>query len=197
MPVELVTKPTAAPITVEEVVEHLRLDSPQPTLIEQFIRAAVRDAERYTRRQIMPAVWRLRIDAFPEDGQPIELPYPPLATVDEFKYIDGTGVEQTLVEDTDFVVDNLSEPGRVIPAFGLYWPTARTFTNVVSIKYTAGYATLDDVPDEFRVFLLNAVGFKYSNREAQQHSAGVQTTFAGQGSGYYQGLNPLIVEVAI
>jgi hypothetical protein len=68
----------------------------------------------------------------------IILPRGPVITVDSIQYIDGTGTPQTL-DPTLYFVDNMSEPCRILPAYGRGWPATQWVPNAVTIKFTAGY----------------------------------------------------------
>jgi uncharacterized phiE125 gp8 family phage protein len=75
------------------------------------------------------------------------------------KYIDTFGVEQTLVQNTDYVVDTYGIVGHVRPAYGVGWPTARDDFNTVKIRYTCGYGpAATDVPDLIREAIILMVG---------------------------------------
>ena len=70
----------------------------------------------------------------------IVLPNGPLIGIDSVKYIDQSGVEQTLTKDIDFRVIGMG--GRkqyIIPMFNLQWPLARCDDASVRVQYTAGY----------------------------------------------------------
>lgn len=55
------------------------------------------------------------------------------------RYIDASGNAQTLHQDTDFVVDRITEYGRVFPLPGQFWPPDLYVANSVEITFTAGY----------------------------------------------------------
>jgi hypothetical protein len=69
----------------------------------------------------------------------IKLPYPPLKSVDSIRYVATDGTAVTLSPDTDFIVDRISEPGRIFPPHGQRWPAALHVCNSIEITYTAGY----------------------------------------------------------
>jgi hypothetical protein len=74
------------------------------------------------------------------DRQAIKLWYPPLISCNQITYIDLSGTPQTLTSGTDFQVDFASEPGRVFPLAGEFWPdTMYGVANAVQIAFTAGY----------------------------------------------------------
>jgi hypothetical protein len=62
-------------------------------------------------------------------------------------------VEQTLPA-ADYWVDAVSEPGRVLPAYGCSWPSTYSMPNAVRISYTCGWASADAVPAPIRSWVL-------------------------------------------
>lgn len=163
MGLALVTAP-ADLLDLAEVQLHLRSENPEEEdRLAALARQATALAENYCRRRFVAQTWRLRVDAFPEDGRFV-LPGPPLVSVASVKYLDGDGDEQT-VSSSDYVVDADETPGVVRPAYGLSWPTARSEPNAVRVQYVCGYGDPDDVPDGIKQAVLAAVRDLYDNPE--------------------------------
>lgn len=97
-------------------------------------------------------------------GGKIELPKPSLQSVDYIKYVDESGVLQTLATD-QYIVDAFSEPGVVTPAPNSYWPVTQNVMNSVRIGFTAGYGAAADVPEGIKSWIKLRVATLYSNRE--------------------------------
>jgi hypothetical protein len=142
----------------------------EDALITDLIAAARQDAEKITWRALVMQTWRATLDRFPgpgansagstwvpssyavmpgpvltavpqgKTGYEIFLPKPPLVTVNSIKYIDQNGVQQTLATD-QYLVDTVSEPGRVTPAYGTSWPSTREQANAVEVSFNCGYAS--------------------------------------------------------
>jgi hypothetical protein len=72
-------------------------------------------------------------------SQMIKVPFPPLKSVEGMRYIAADGTAQTLEQDTDFVVDRITEPARIFPLPGQFWPADLYVANSVEITFTAGY----------------------------------------------------------
>src|SRR5690606_26519144 len=102
----------------------------------------------------------LVLDAFPRTV--INVPLPPLQTVDSIAYIDPDGQTQTLDPQT-YDVDAVG--GRVAPAYGEAFPATRAVQNAVTVRFTAGYTS---VPEPIRAAMLLIIGDLYANREGQQ-----------------------------
>lgn len=195
MQIVLVTPPTDEPLTVNEAKRRLRVDiADDDDLIGDMISAAREDAEKITRRQIMPATYKAVLDRFPapsletssanwygpawgtgpgpltmsrpegRSGLEILLPRPPLVQVQSIKYIDQDGNQQTLAP-SEYIVDSASEPARIVPAFGKAWPTTQNRINAVEIVFDAGYADAAHVPARIKSWIATRVGAMYENRE--------------------------------
>jgi hypothetical protein len=66
-----------------------------------------------------------------------------------------------------FVVDRDSEPPRIFPLPGQYWPSVLYVPNAVRIHYTSGYGPDGtNVPGLAKVGILQTVGGWYENRES-------------------------------
>ena len=159
--------PTAEPVTVEEAKAQARIDADlteEDGLLRAYIRAATRQVETETGRQLMLATWVYRASAFPACGI-IEVPRPPLLTVTTLAYVDGLGVTQTWAS-SNYRVDVQADPGRVHLAYAISWPSVRSQYDAVQLTYTAGYgAAPSDVPEPLRVAILLWVAELYKNRE--------------------------------
>lgn len=118
--------------------------------LSALIKAARVAAENMTRRAFITQTWDLYLDCFP--GWEIHLPKPTLQSVSAITYIDTNGVEQTLAAD-QYLVDAKSEPGRVMPAFGLVWPVTRYQANAVKVRFVAGYGAAAAVPDGIKQWM--------------------------------------------
>lgn len=162
MPLTLVTAPKYEPVGLAEVKDHLRVDTADDdALIDALIPAARRFAESYTHRALVTQTWDLMLDAFPAE---ITVPMPPLQSVTSINYIDTAGVSQ-LLDAADYQVDSAGQPGRVRPAWGESWPSARGVYNAVTVRLVAGYGGAADVPEPIRQGMLMLLGHLYERRE--------------------------------
>ncbi len=173
---ELVTAPATEPISRAEAKTHLREDgTAQDTHIDGLIIAARQAIEAYIGRGLIDQTWDLKLSRFPNgeaEGDAIILPYPPLSSVTSVKYVNGSGVETTLVVNTDYVVLKPSGPnadrGLIDLAYGKEWPTPREQKDAVRVRFIAGYgASGNNVPAAIRNAMLLLIGDFYENREAQ------------------------------
>lgn len=155
------------PVSLADAKAHCRVDvDSDDLLIDRLIGMATERAEALTGRVLITQKLRLTLESFPRDS--IELPCPPLASVEDVSYLDGAGTRIALDGDAcDYqaITDELT--GRVLPGWGKAWPSCRRAPGSVRIDFTAGYgATPDKVPASIRSWILLAVGTLYSQREA-------------------------------
>lgn len=67
----------------------------------------------------------------------------------------------------DFQVDADSEPPRIFPVYGAFWPDTLRVPNAVQIFFTAGYGEdASSAPAALKVALMQSAGVMYQNREA-------------------------------
>jgi hypothetical protein len=153
--------PYAEPVTLEQAKAQLTVDAgftADDPLITALITAARQYVEKLMNRAIFNRNMQLFLDFFPfpvYDGTvnpndrhclygyfwhalAIKLPRPCCLSVQSIKYIDLTGTLQTLDPATYFVDVN-SEPARIVPQPGVYWPYTQSWLpDSVVISYTAG-----------------------------------------------------------
>ncbi len=157
MPLQLLTPPTAEPLSLAQAKQHLRVTTTdEDALISGLIAASRAYAQAKTQRQIMAAKWKFVLDSFPGPsligvpyGKPFTLPEHaillPLAGVLQvvsINYTDLAGNPQTLTPGTDYVVDLSCEPVRITPPFGKIWPIPLPQIGAVSVTFLAGEAAL-------------------------------------------------------
>lgn len=104
------------------------------------------------------------IKADGKSGFEIILPLAPLQSVASIKYIDSTTGVQTTLDPSQYKVDAVSEPARVVPAYGVSWPSARSEVNAVEVSYIAGYGAASTVPPGIKSWMLMQIGAMYENR---------------------------------
>ena len=158
-----IAAPASEPLALADAKAHCRVDhSDDDALITALIVAAREQAEHETGRALVTQTWELVHDTFPEA---FVLRKAPIASVTSVKYIDpATGAEQTL-DPADTLLDNASEPGYLVPAYGKAWPTARAVPNAVRCRYVCGYGNAAAVPQAIKQWMLLAIGTMYAQRE--------------------------------
>lgn len=165
MALVLVTPPAAEPVSLPEAKAHLRVDiTDDDALISALITAAREYCEGFQNRAYITQTWQLWLDSWPE-GSEIRIPRPPLQAVNSVKYYGADNTEYVL-PPADYIVDNKSEPGRIVLACGKSWPgvTLRP-ANAICVEFVAGYGAPADVPQRVKQAILLLVGHWYETRE--------------------------------
>ena len=165
--------PSGDVVAPVDLYAHLRVDLIDGALapddaddIAALHRAAVEyldGADGILNRALLTQKWELRIDWF---HPRIEIPLPPLQSVDEVRYIDTAGTEQTLPPDTCRVIGNGTMPSEIVPAHGMAWPCVLNTPQAVTIAFTCGYGAATDIPAPISQAVKLMVGEYYSRREA-------------------------------
>lgn len=183
MSLTLVLAPVAPVLDLVQARMQLKVPDSQhdeDALIEDILIPAVTErCELATRRQLITAVWALRLDAAvdsewwmrdPARGYYIDIPKPPLQSIDSVSYVDTAGVTQTWASG-NYIVDAPAGPrcarGRLAPGFSKLWPFAQSRINAMTVQFTAGYG--DDstaVPAMLKAAMLMDLGTLFVNREA-------------------------------
>ena len=158
------TEPASEPVTRAEALAHAHVDAgDEDDWFDNAIEAARRAVEdSFLGRTLIETSLTMTADEFPDEFRP---PGPPLIEVTSLSYIDTDGDSQTLTEDTDYTVDDSSEPGRVYPCYNEVWPTSRDQPNAVTLVYKAGYGDeAADVPAGIKTAIKMLVTHWYQNR---------------------------------
>lgn len=132
-PISLVAVKTYAQVELDFVDDD--------TLLTQLATQGREWVESYTRRKVGQYQLDLRLDEFPDKG--IELPFPPLVSVDGVYYLDTDGVEQTLATNV-YRVDAIDADRcvRIVEAYDHSWPATLDTTNAVCVRFTCGWGTI-------------------------------------------------------
>lgn len=141
-----------------------------------WIQAATAIFEEQTDRQIMDALFEYALDGTPSSVHTeIELPKPPLRSVESITYLDSDEEEQTwATSNYDVVIPSgiYGQPGRVVLRTGCAWPTVANRSRALRITYRAGYAeSSTDVPAIIKACLLFLVGHFHKYGEEVQDTA--------------------------
>jgi uncharacterized phiE125 gp8 family phage protein len=170
---KLVSPPSIEPVTLAEAKAHLRLDTDvDDAYVAALIVAARERVELFLRRALITQAYEYTIDRFPVNAYLIyttsfiDLPRPPLQSVEWIKYIDTAGNLQTLPPATCVVDASSNEMGRVALAWNQFWPITRWSINAVVIRFVAGYGdAAENVPQAIRHGILIEISSLYENRE--------------------------------
>jgi len=134
-----ISGPNSEPVTVDDVKTYTHISHDvEDSLIAGWIKAARIAAEDYQGRTYYTTVYDLTLDAWPV--MPLQIPRPPLVSVDSFKYYDTANIEYSF-DLNDIHVDTNAEPGRIALNYLVYWPTSIILRKIdaIKIRFTAGY----------------------------------------------------------
>lgn len=175
MRTRLITKPTELAISLAEAKAQCRVThNAEDARITSFIKAVTDRCEHKIGRAIMPQTWELILDEFPQ-GSDIELLHPPIQSITSVKYIDALTANETTLASNQYSLDKDSEPGWLMPAYGVTWPSTLPVANAVRVRYVAGYANADAVPECIKQWIQLTVATYFSNRESVVIGASVQS----------------------
>ena len=173
MLLNMTAAPAQEPLELSDVEAQVRLPG-QLTEEAEFVKgliSAVREmAESQTRRALVTQSWEIMLNGFPLGREAIELPMPPLQSVDSIEYVDVDNVVQTLNPVKYKFIGDLKNKGFVFPAFGETWPVAQDDFATVKIKFTCGYGPIApskelNIPTSILQWIKINVANLFENRE--------------------------------
>jgi|GEM_PF-490557 len=184
------------PLSLAEVKKSLRIDhDDDDDLIQSFMDAALAlfdGANGCLGRAFLTQKWELRQARFSRwpyywgpaqrsydrvydplkwlEWMRVEIPLPPLQSIDSIQYYDGAGVLQTLDPATYTIQLGGVGMWALLPLRGQVWPACDSSRlDAVRIKFTAGYKTIPALKAERKTLLqamMLMVGLWNENREA-------------------------------
>ena len=161
----VITPPVLEPVSLSYAKKYLRISegfTDEDALIQMQITAARERFERGTGLVLAETVFDAVFDAWPSDNI-IRLFKVPLISVDNIKYYDTEGTEQT-INGEDLYVDNVSRPARITHPEG-WFPVADTKRlGGIRVRFTAGFTTTDNMPKIIMNALLMMIAHFYENR---------------------------------
>jgi len=178
---QVTTQATAEPITLQDVKDYLRVEDAQDErVLQDLIETARRFCEEHTKRAIMPQTLTLTVDAYDELADPlwegwktgpyinyyknyIDLARCPVVSVTSVKTYNDADVATTM-SASQYYVDNVREPARVVLRTGETFPTALRVANAIEVVYVAGYSNQATVPSPLKIGMLQHIAFLYEHR---------------------------------
>lgn len=160
------------PLALQEAKDQLSVDSDDwDDLIEALIAAARESAEHYTGLTLVQKRVIQYFDKFPDGGEPIELAFSPIRSLQSIQYIDQDGATQTL--STSNYRTDLTEglPARITEAYSTAWPATRTLTNAVIVTYDVGPRSLSDIPSAVKAGMKLEISEWFDNRKNNRQSS--------------------------
>lgn len=177
----LVTPPTEEPVDRDVLKDHLRIhrdvDDWDLHLDRLNLSARGYVEEAILRKQLIPATWKLVLDAPPRRrigggcGVPyLFVPRPPLIEIVRIRYRDTSNQWQEM-DEADYVVETTSEPGRVYPVDG--WPITSEQPGSFEVEFQAGYMDRTRIPQMVTVAIAEMVRQMFGGGEVERAAASV------------------------
>jgi uncharacterized phiE125 gp8 family phage protein len=147
-------------------------DTTEDTILAAMITASRQQVEAITRRALIMQTWDAWLDSFPVKDH-IDLPFGQLQSVTSLAYTDSTGTVTTMTVTTDYIVDDDSDPGRIVLPYGVSWPSATLHpVNPIAIRFVCGFGSnASDVPAAIRTAIKMLAEDLYNNRSATNTQA--------------------------
>ena len=173
--------PVQEPVTLQEVKEYLRVDdATDERVVRPFIETARRFCEEHTGRALMTQTLQLFIDAFEDRYDPlwegmrtgpylnyyknyVVLPRSPVTSVTHVKTYNDSD-EATTFAASNYYLDNVREPSRVVLRTGETFPTSLRVANAIEVQYVTGYTSAYNVPEPIRLGILQHIAYLYEHR---------------------------------
>lgn len=137
----LKTAPTAYPLSLKEVKEHLNITvgwTEDDNYLKTLLYTATQKAETYLHRRLITQTWYTYYDKWPCESYFV-LPYGQLQSVTSIKYTDTASAQSTW-SAAEYNTDTDSDPGRVTLEYGYTWPTTTLHPqNPIEIEFVCGY----------------------------------------------------------
>jgi len=178
MALRLVTDVTAEPCTLADLKTFIGLSTVSTVedgLLMALEKAARQYCENYTHKPCLPQVWQLTLNDWP-DGDEIVIPFAPLSCSTEdiiITYLDAVSGESTTLSSTNYVIDHLSEPGRITLSASGDWPDVFNTRNPITVQFVAGFRTdtvaspsTDKTPEDIETWIKMRVKAMYETRES-------------------------------
>ncbi|KEA07485.1 head-tail connector protein [Rhizobium rhizogenes] len=166
MSLRLVTPSDIAIVSRDEAKAHLRIfHDDDDTYIDGLVATAsdwLAGENNWLGRGVIKQQWELTLDCFPCGRGRVNLPKPPLFSIEGVFYTPSVGAETEITSFRELDV-GVSNGGYVLPAVNAVWPVTSGEPGSVRIAFTAGYET---VPPSVKHAALLMVGHWFENREA-------------------------------
>lgn len=188
-----IVAPTVEPLDLALVKLQRRFSAATlDSLFAIWIAAARQHYEEQTGSQLITATREYWLDAFPWDRQ-IELPRPPLQSVESIEFLASDGTYQEFLDETSSptitpyeVIAPEGDPARrgsIVLLPGYSWPVVTCQPRAVKIRFVCGFGdTATEVPALVRHALLMLVGHFHKFGEEVQAAVNtiVQVPMAAQ-----------------
>ncbi len=202
---QLTAAPTQEPVILAAAKEYLNLPesfTDDDNLITDLIIGARQHCEQIMQRTIYTQSYAAQFDYFPfyeprntlaiNDRQwnlystywrtySMYLPWPRVQSITSITYLSQDGVTVNTFPSSLYVLDGMSEPARVTPLYGQYWPYLGTFIpGSVKVSYVTGTWNPDgiDCPHSIKRAILMLVSYWYTQRASASQAPTKEVDFS-------------------
>lgn len=164
------TDKSVYPLTVGEVKKQLEIEDSETAhdeFIQNIIYAVTQAYEHDTQQKLTSETWNMTLDQL--NGDYLDIPHRPIASITHIKYYDAGNVQQTLSTDV-YALDGETGgiPGgnsRVLLKYNQDWPDLADRWDAVEVRYVTGYgATASDVPQIHKQAMLLMATMLFEHR---------------------------------
>lgn len=144
-------------------------ETSEDSLLTTYITAAREYAEDYTKCALAPQTWTMYLQDFPDDDK-INWFLGPLTSITSVTIKDSDGDETVLTENTHYIVDLNTQPGKIFLPYGESWYSFIPYPyNAVAIKGVCGYTGTEPyiMPKCYKQGMLMHVAFMYRYRDVE------------------------------
>lgn len=159
---DITTQPAFEPITLAEARSHVKIPSnitAEDDLLRSFIQQAREYLENCTNHIAGETVMTAKANDFAEV---MKIQKGPIQSIDSVKYYNTDNVLTTLVADTDYFASTAGGGSARIYFPSL--PDVKKKLDAVEITFTAGYDSIDDIPELIKHPVRLMVKQAYQNR---------------------------------
>jgi uncharacterized phiE125 gp8 family phage protein len=141
------TAATTEPVSLNRVKRNLGLDNviDFDTTLQELILSATNAVSNDLGRALVTTTYTLYLQTWP--GREIQLPYPPLISVDSVKYYGDSTETLDTFSSGSYTVSTGGDPGVIWLNENKDWPDLMNRPNPIEVQFQAGYGSdADDVP---------------------------------------------------
>lgn len=175
---QLVTAPASEPVTLAEAKTHLRRDdiTDDDTYITNLIKAARRQAEKYSNRVFIDQTWKMYLSEFPSDQITIHKAI--INSITSIKYYDTNNSLQTITSTNyESVIEDEDQWPYILPIDTYDWPDTYDKAKAVIIEFQAGWEDADAVPEDIKDAIKIMVAEMYEIRQDTLNGSFFKTDF--------------------
>ena len=167
-------EPATEPVSLSELKNHLKVSNAvDDALITNMGKAARIFIEGLTDKKLITQTVVFYIDNLTDVKRSIYLPISPVTGV-TFEYISSetNDLSYTVFDSANYILDSISLYPRISLRNNSAYPSTANEVNAIKITIIAGYGTAADVPEDYKIAIMELVAEMYENRENRTYTFG-------------------------